>query len=114
MSKLQKGSISIFVSVMILAIALVISAGIANLMSGQVKASNQIGHSTVAYYAAESGIERCIFDFRRMGANNCSYTNIPLDFNSGVSYTVTFAGGAPPIYSKGTFIDVSRDIEITW
>jgi len=112
----QKGSISIYISVMLLSILLVISSGISILILDQIKMSRQIGHSIVSYYAAESGIERCLCDVRENKYNctgNCSYTNVSLDFNSNAKYTSTY-NELNKINSTGVFFDTSRKIELNW
>jgi len=109
MLKLQKGSVSIYISVMLLSVLLVISSGIATLMLNQIKMSSQIGHSVVSYYAAESGIERCLFDMRK-GTGSCSYSNEPLDNNA--TYDTNWNAGSYPINSTGYYINTSREIEV--
>jgi hypothetical protein len=112
----QKGSISIFLSVLLVSVLLIISAGIASLMFNQIKMSSQIGHSVVAYYTAEAGAERCLCDIRKGDydcTGDCSYTNVSLDFNSDAKYTTNY-GGLPPIISTGSFMNTSRKIELNW
>lgn len=110
---IQKGAISIFLSVLLMSVLLIISAGIATLMLSQIRMSSQMGHSVVAFYAAESGIERCLYDIRKGGAINCSYTDIPLDFNSSAKYTTNY-DGLSQIDSIGSFLRTSRNIEVNW
>ena len=109
MLKLQKGSVSIYISVMLLSVLLVISSGIATLMLNQIKMSSQIGHSVVSYYAAEAGIERCLYDMRK-GTGNCDYTNESLD--NSATYDTTWNAGNYPINSTGNYINTSREIEV--
>ncbi len=109
----QKGSISIVLSVLLLSVILVITSGISSLMLNQIMASKQIGHSVVALYAAESGVERCYYDFRREGAANCLYIDIPLDFNSNAKYTVD-DNSFPPINGTGNFYSTNRELEVNW
>jgi len=109
MLKLQKGSISIYISVMLLSILLVISSGIATLMLNQIKMSSQIGNSVISYYAAEAGIERCLYNMRK-DTGICNYTNEPLDNNA--TYDTTWNAGGYPINSTGHYINTSREIEV--
>lgn len=112
----QRGSIAIVLSVLMLSVVLAISASIYNLMIQQIRASSQIGHSVVAIYAAESGTERCYFDYRMSGMSDCTYTDIPLDVDiiSEATYTVSFSGGVSPIISVGSYLGINRRIEISW
>jgi len=115
MSKLfQKGSIAIALSVLMLSVTLVISAGIYSLMIQQIRASSQLGHSVVAIYAAESGLEKCYFDYRVDGIMSCSYLDVPLDTITDATYTITEFNGGSPIISVGSFKEVNRRVEITW
>jgi len=116
MNKLfQKGSIAIVLSVLMLSVVLVISAGIYNLMIQQIRASSQIGQSMVAIYAAESGIERCYFDYRIDGANSCPYFDVSLDTIANATYTFIPAfDGSSPIISIGSYKETNRRIELSW
>jgi len=109
----QKGSISIYLSVLFLSTLLVISSGIATLILNQIKMSNQIGHSVVSYYAAESGVERCLYNVRKNHSNSCPYVNVSLDFVSNAKYTTDY-DGLSNVNSIGVIFDTSREIELNW
>jgi len=106
----QKGAISILLAVLLLAELSVISLGIATLMIKQLKMSGQTGQSVVAYYAAEAGAERCLYDVRKSGAANCPYADVPL---GNAKYT-TIYNGSDTITSIGQFKSTSRKVELTW
>ena len=111
----QKGSISIYLSVLLMSVLIIISSGVAILILNQIEMSRQIGHSVVSFYAAESGIERCLCDIRQNNNNctgGCSYTNVVLDFNSNATYTASNVGST--INSKGSFIETDREIEVNF
>jgi len=105
----QKGSISIYLSIMLLSVLLLISSGISILMLNQIKMSSQTGHSTVSYYAAESGIERCLYDMRK-GSGTCNYSNEALD--NSATYDTTWNAGGYPINSTGYYLETNRAIEV--
>ena len=94
---------------MLLSVLLLISSGISILMLNQIKMSNQMGHSTISYYAAESGIERCLYDMRK-GSGNCNYSDETLD--NGATYDTTWNAGGYPIDSNGYCLDTNRMIEV--
>lgn len=98
---------------LILNVLLVISLGINGLMIGQIVASRQSGESVVAFYAADAGAEKCLYEVRKNGAVSCPYTDVPLDFSSSAKYTTTY-NGSNTITSAGQFNNTSRKIEITW
>lgn len=106
----QKGAVAIIFAVMIMSMVVVISASMSALMIQQIKMSGQAGYSVVAFYAADAGVERCLYDIRKAGAINCSYT---VDFTSGAKYTVTY-DGLGVITSRGEYRGVSRKVEVSW
>ncbi|MFH1667872.1 MAG: hypothetical protein ABH884_02505 [Candidatus Komeilibacteria bacterium] len=99
---------------MVLSVIVVIGLGISVLILQQIKTSRQMGQSVIAFYAAESGAERCLYDVRKVGANTCSYNEVSLDFNSDAKYTTTKSNGADRIDSVGWYQNVSRALELTW
>lgn len=111
--KNQKGSVAMILSILLLSIVFVISTGITVLIFNQIKMSSQIGQSVVAFYAAESGAERCLYDVRKYELSSCSYSDIQLDFNSNAKYTTTY-NNSPPIESTGIFVKTSRAVELNW
>jgi hypothetical protein len=109
----QQGAISILLAVLLLSILLVIGLGISLLMLQQIKMSGQVGRSVVAFYAAEAGTERCLYEVRKNGAVSCPFTNVSLDFDSNAKYTTSY-NGSDTITSIGQFKDTSRKIEVSW
>ena len=89
---------------------MVITASMSALMIQQIKMSGQAGHSVVAFYAADAGAERCLYEIRKEGAMSCSYT---VDFGGGAKYTTDYDGSGV-ITSKGEYRGVSRKVELNW
>jgi|SRR3989344_5622346 len=56
----QKG-VSIYLSLVIMAVLLAITLGLNSILFGQVKIIRNIGYSVAAFYAAETGIEEALF-----------------------------------------------------
>ncbi len=106
----QKGAISIILAVMIMSMIMIITASMSALMIQQIKMSGQAGYSVVAFYAADAGAERCLYDIRKNGATSCSYV---VDFTSGAKYTTSY-DGLSTITSKGEYKGVSRKVELNW
>jgi hypothetical protein len=63
-TKNQKGAVSVILTLFLLSILLVIGLGISTLMLQQLKLSSQAGQSTVSFYAADAGAERCLYQTR--------------------------------------------------
>ena len=109
----QQGAISILLAILLLAELSVISLGIATLAIKQIRMSGQVGQSVVAYYAAEAGAERCLYDIRESGAVNCPYVDVSLSFDSDAKYSTSY-NGSDTITSIGQFKDTNRKVELTW
>lgn len=106
----QQGAISILLAVLLLAELSVIGLGIATLTIKQIRMSGQVGQSVVAYYAAEAGAERCLYDIRKSGAVSCPYIDVSLgDAKYSTSYN-----GSDTITSIGQFENTNRKVELTW
>ena len=126
-SKNEKG-ISLILTMLTLMIILVIAFGVANLMLGQIKMAREVPRSLRAYYAAEVGIEKSLYDARRGGgasdigdpANlaNCSPGTIGvicLD-DPEVCYSVDVDDSGDPVIIKsyGCYRQIKRSVEVSY
>ena len=107
----QKGVISILLATLILSIISIIAFGISALMLQQIRMSNQMGNSVVAFYAAEAGAERCLYAVRKNGAVTCPFIGVLLDNNA--KYTVDY-NGSNAVESTGEFRNTTRKVELSW
>ena len=114
----QKGAVSIILAVLLLSVLLVIGLGISILMIQQIKMSGQAGRSVVAYYAAEAGAEKCLYEVRKNEAVSCpdDANWVQLDtvspFNE--AYYKTTYNGSDTIESTGRFRGTTRKVEASW
>lgn len=60
----QKGATSVLIVTFILSIILLVSLSAATIMTSEIKMSRQLADSIPAFYAADSGAERCLFQAR--------------------------------------------------
>jgi len=109
----QQGATTILLGVLLLSVLIVIGLGISLLMFRQVELSGEVGRSVVAFYAAESGTERCLYEVRKNAASSCPFADVPLDFNSQARYTTSY-NGSDTITSIGQFMDTNRKVELSW
>ncbi len=115
-NKKQEG-FSIYLVILISTFILAIALGLATILISRIKLSREIGYSVVAFYAADTGIERVLKDIRKGGYQCASppctpYSNVPLD---GASYTVTITSWSPTVISSsGKYQAVKRAIEISY
>jgi len=79
--KMKKG-ISLYLTLMILSLLLGISLGLSALLFGQLKIIRGIEESVIAFYAADTGIEKTLYEFQ------CSYSHIVLPNGSFFDVTV--------------------------
>lgn len=108
----QKGATAILLAVLILSMLLIIGLGVSALIISQIKMSTQAGQSVAAFYAAEAGAERCLYEVRKKGANSCPSGT--LDNNATYSVTAQITGDSGQISSIGRFGQTSRKIELNW
>lgn len=123
----QKG-ISLYLAVMTMTILLAIVLGLSVILIGQTKMIKRMGDSVIAFYAADTGMERVLYAIRKENPvyvpSNCSDPCDPcsLSFdcpalNNGAKYTITdksFSPTAVKIISQGFFLEVNRAIENIW
>lgn len=107
--KSQKGAIALLLTVLILSIFLLIALGLSGLMTSQLKMSRETEYSGISYFAAETGIEKAIYDeYKGTGASPGSGT-----VGDG-SYEIIINEGPPKIIqSIGTYKETKRSIEVT-
>ncbi|MDI6602946.1 MAG: hypothetical protein QME57_02375 [Patescibacteria group bacterium] len=84
--KNQKGETAIFLAIVILSIVLAVSLGISKLMIKQLKMTTEIGETTLAFYAADSGAEKCLYQHRKGTGEGCH--------SEGVTISGTLGNGA--------------------
>jgi hypothetical protein len=112
----EKGS-SILYMVFISTILLAIASGISAILIHQIKIMGEMGHSVVAFYAADSGIEKILVDW-----NNPPLGGISGVLPNGASYEVSVFqsgnGGCSSdnycIRSVGAYGKTKRAIEISY
>jgi len=123
----QKG-ISVLYAVFIMSILMAISFGISAILISQIKMLGEIGHSVVAFYAADSGIERVLVDHQNpnLGSHyySCySLSSPPCSLDNGSTYQVFVIGGGTGdcptdftycIKSIGEYQKTKRAIEINY
>lgn len=122
----QSGS-SILLAMLILIAILAIAFGIASLMYGEIKLLQEMPKSLKAYYAAETGIERKLYDIRKnsdfndMGnpadLSDCSYgtSGVVCLESSDDCYSVNVTTGTPTIIKAyGCYKDTKRAVEVSY
>lgn len=116
----QKG-VSLLLVLLIMAALLSIAFGISRLAFGEMKLSQDAPLTTIAYYAAEAGIECQMYNDRLLGETLCGGgTYVYLDAGQKIAYIIQVSGSYkdsnPPrtIKSTGSYKDVKRGVELTY
>ncbi len=111
----QRGAISILLAALLLIQLLVIGLGIAFLIIRQIQMSGQAGLSVVAYYAAEAGAEKCLYQVRKETGGGCDIAGggTITETLDGTTYTAEY-NGVDGITSIGQYRGASRKVELSW
>lgn len=111
----EKGASSILLAFLIISLLAVVSLALSYLMLQQLKMTVESGKSVVAIYAAETGVEKCLYQIRKSTGNGCdSAAAQESDTLSNNSSYVADYDGSGEIKSIGHFGNTSRRIEVTW
>jgi len=111
----QKG-VSIYIAVMIIAILLAIVLGTGAILLGQLKMIKGMENSIIAFYAADTGVERALMD---RTAPDPVYFEV---LNNGAYYIVVVFDSTVPgcsadnfcIFSSGTYKETKRAIKVMY
>ncbi len=109
--KSQNG-ISLYLSLMVVAILLAIAFGLSSILLGQLKTIKEMGNSVVAFYAADAGIEAVLVN----RSNPVDIVQTSLGNDATYQVVVTTGGDCPHycIKSIGSYLGTRRAIEITY
>lgn len=109
----QKG-VSLYIAIMIIAILLAIVLGAGAILLAQLKVIKGMENSIVAFYAADSGIERVLMD----RSNPLPFDGYSETLDNGASYEITALVAPVPdnfyIRSVGEYKGTKRAIEVVY
>ncbi len=117
--------ISLFFTLLVVSIALASALGLVNIFISSLSVSTSIHFSTIAFYAADSGLEGALFQDRNT-ANGlldgfiCNQSTPPdqdtclSNLTNNAVYTYTVTGDTPnrKIVSQGSYQGIQRSVEI--
>jgi hypothetical protein len=111
----NESGVSLIFTVLFLAMVLSTGLGIANLMLKEIKISSNIGYSVPAYYAAEAGIEKILYNDRKVDGGISEGDKENENLSTGSEFEVEVMGLDPTIIkSVGTYSGVKRGVEVTY
>ena len=117
----QKG-ISLYIAFLIMTILLSIGLSMSTILVSEIKTMREMGKSVIAYYAAETGIERALFDTKTIedpaGEGYGESETLDNDASYSVSVVAQGTNGCPIsayycIKSVGDYKEVKRAIMIS-
>lgn len=123
----EKG-VSVFFAVMILSVLLAIGLGVSTILVSQIRMVKEMGDSVNSLYAADTGIERVLYEdkmCRLPGCGNLSWSCLDIvncdDGRAGgtvsgtvgdAAYQVNVNGGATNVSSQGLYRGTRRAVKI--
>lgn len=125
MSKKKKG-VAVFLVVMLGAVILAVVLGLSALLMRQAVIVHQLSQSVLAFYAADSGVERILYAVRQEGYDPSTCTPTPCQtpypttsdpaFTNGASYEtyVQDTTSSTELRAIGIYRQVRRAIEISY
>ena len=118
-NKTMQRGIALYLALILMFILFSIGLGISTILISQIKVIRGLGQSVVAFYAADTGVERVLYAIRKESYVPPSlpdqpFTDVVLD--NGATYTVRILdfNSITTIDSKGTHQETRRAIEITY
>jgi hypothetical protein len=115
---------ALLMTILILNSIILVALSASKLIVSGVKESGTQSKSTKAYFAAEAGAERMLYEYRK-GTNTCGNSSFATstcvfakNLTGGGSYNVYWKKGSNDIgstlvfYSAGTYLDLRRSVEI--
>jgi len=115
----QKG-ISIYLTIIMMAVLLAIVLGLATVIISGSKMSRNLNYSVKAFHAADTGIEKALYDIKA-SAGVCDDSSSDGSFDTDYNYDVTMtnSGGdcsnvGTSITSSGQYLTVKRKIEVSF
>jgi Na+/H+ antiporter NhaC len=112
----QDGQTAIILAILVLAVLLTIGLGLSALALNQIKTMRAVGFSVEAFYAADAGAEKCLYQVRQSIASECGAAGggtASMTLSNGSSFIATKAA-TPLINSLGQYQTASRKIELSW
>ena len=112
----MKKGVSLYFAIVILSVLSTTLLALITISISQIKVIWTLGDSVVAFFAADTGIEECLYRIRKEGNFNPFSGSL-----NGASYTVTVQGVGPDcdadnycLKSRGSYKKTKRAIEATY
>lgn len=112
----QDGQVSLFIVIVVMFLLLFVGLFLANISIKQTKVTNNIYKSVQAYYLADAGAERVLYEIKVNALDPNVFGPVLLDENIGDgSYKVKIINDSPlKIKSTGVYQEIARAVELSW
>jgi len=113
-TKKRKGS-ALYFTILLLSMVIGISFSLNSILLSQIQVTRGTGNSVLAFYAADTGIEKVL-------NNRSNPSPEPGTLANGASYTITIKDSGDPgcnadnycIISRGTYQETTRAVRVTY
>ncbi len=112
----QSGQVSLFIVTVVMFLLLFVGLFLANITIKQIKVTRNIYKSVRAYYLADAGAERVLYEIRINALDPNVSGPVLLDETIGNgSYNVEVVNSSPlKIKSTGVYQEIARAVELSW
>ncbi|MFZ5559655.1 MAG: hypothetical protein ACOZAL_02595 [Patescibacteria group bacterium] len=108
-------SAALLLTLLVMAALLSMAIGIARLSLGEIKLVRDLPASLIAYYAAETGVERALFEeWQQTGAQSRAECSVSLTNGSYYGVGVSRTGDSVNLKSIGCYKNTKRSIEVSF
>jgi len=90
----------LLLALMVMAGVMTVSIGTATLIISEVKQSLQLDQSIIAFYAAESGSERALYQARAQNFNPQAFSQLSVELDNNASYQLVATDTEPVLYKN--------------
>jgi len=108
----QKG-VSLYLAIIILSILSAVSLGLISMSISGIKIAKGLENSVISFYAANTGIERSLYDRRKQAGGGEFYGTL-LEGEAGYDVSVIVDGEEITIKSIGIYRNTQRAIEVKY
>ena len=108
----QKG-VSLYLALMVMSLLSAVVLGLISISISGIKIAQGLENSVISFYAANTGIEHCLYNIRKQGTTEV-IPEILLNGEADYGVSVIVDAGITTIKSIGTYRDTQRAIEVNY
>lgn len=120
MIKNSQRGIALYLVIVMLSVLLAIVLGLASIIIGGANVAESLGHSVIAFHAADTGMEKALYNIK-LTSGTCDDSTSDGSFGDSYTYDVTMSttgsdcsDAGTTITSSGLYITAKRKIEVSY